>query len=163
MQQRFTQTNLESQTKQSNVNMLTEAIAPLDASASPRILAEHACWRRWAACLLAAGHGAGTWRLRDRRVRNVDDVLVGFPRTASASVTLTTPWIAFGPTWQARQSLMQQRLLAPLPQLQQGCVMAKFQRLHTRPQRSGCARAIYRHQLPPQHRLNAPDSDSASA
>jgi polysaccharide biosynthesis transport protein len=108
VQQRFTQTNLESQTKQSNVNMLTEAVPPLSPS-SPRTML-NTLLGLVAGSLLAVGM-ALFLEIRDRRVRNVEDlaavlelpVLVSLPRPGSK--------LRLG----NKQSLMQQRLLAPLP------------------------------------------------
>jgi polysaccharide biosynthesis transport protein len=108
VQQRFTQTNLESQTKQSSVNMLTEAAPPLT-PASPRTLL-NTLLAGLVGSLLAIGT-ALVLELRDRRVRNVDDlsamldlpVLVTLPRPGSK--------LRLG----NKQSLMQQRLMAPLP------------------------------------------------
>jgi polysaccharide biosynthesis transport protein len=108
VQQRFTQTSLESQTKQSNVNLLTEAVPPLS-PASPRVLLNTAI-----ASVIGAFLAIGTalfLELRDRRVRSVDDlsavldlpILVTLPRPGSK--------LRLG----NKQSIMQQRLLAPLP------------------------------------------------
>jgi chain length determinant protein EpsF len=109
VQQRYTQTSLESQTKQSNVNLLTAAVPPLT-PASPRVLLNTLL-----AALAGVVLGAGLalfLELRDRRVRNIDDLAaaLGLP----VIVTLPKPGsrLALG----GRQSLMQQRLMAPLPQ-----------------------------------------------
>jgi polysaccharide biosynthesis transport protein len=108
VQQRFTQTNLESQTKQSNVNMLTEAIAPLQ-PASPRILL-NTLLAALGGLLLAAG-SALALELRDRRVRNIDDVVASLELPVLVSLPRPGSRLALG----NKQSLMQQRLLAPLP------------------------------------------------
>jgi chain length determinant protein EpsF len=107
--QRFTQTSLESQTKQSNVNLLTAAVPPLNPS-SPRLVLNTLL-----AALVGALIGIGValfLELRDRRVRNIDDLAaaLGLP----VIVTLPKPGsrLSLG----SRQSLMQQRLMAPLPQ-----------------------------------------------
>jgi chain length determinant protein EpsF len=71
--QRFTQTSLESQNTQANVNVLTQASAPLEPS-SPRIIYNTllaAFAGSLAGLLLAFG-----WELFDRRVRSLDDVAV---------------------------------------------------------------------------------------
>ena len=76
--QRFTQTSLESQTTQSNVNLLTQATAPVE-PAFPKI---------WLNMLLSVLVGAllavGVTlllELRDRRVRSLDDAVaaLGLP------------------------------------------------------------------------------------
>jgi polysaccharide biosynthesis transport protein len=71
--QRFTQTNLESQNTQANINVLTQASAPSEPS-SPRVVYN---------TLIAAFAGAlgglllaFGWELFDRRVRSLDDVAV---------------------------------------------------------------------------------------
>jgi chain length determinant protein EpsF len=109
VQQRYTQTSLESQTKQSNVNLLTAAVPPLT-PASPRVVLNTLL-----AALAGVVFGAGLalfLELRDRRVRNIDDLAaaLGLP----VIVTLPKPGsrLSLG----GRQSLMQQRLMAPLPQ-----------------------------------------------
>jgi polysaccharide biosynthesis transport protein len=106
--QRFTQTSLESQTKQSNVNMLTEAIPPL-IPASPRILL-NTILAAIGGLLLAAGTALAL-ELRDRRVRNVDDLVA----TLELPVLVTLPKPGSKLALGNRQSLMQQRLLSPLP------------------------------------------------
>lgn len=106
--QRFTQTNLESQTKQSNVNMLTEAIAPLT-PATPRVLV-NTILAAVGGLLLAAGTALAL-ELRDRRVRNVDDVVA----TLELPVLVTLPKPGSKLALGGKQSLMKQRLLAPLP------------------------------------------------
>jgi polysaccharide biosynthesis transport protein len=108
VQQRFTQTNLESQTKQSSVNVLTEAVPPLS-PASPRILL-NTLLAAVGGLLLAAGT-ALVLELRDRRVRNVDDVVA----TLELPVLVTLPKPGSRLALGNKQSLMQQRLLAPLP------------------------------------------------
>jgi chain length determinant protein EpsF len=107
--QRYTQTSLESQTKQSNVNLLTAAVPPLT-PASPRV-----ALNTLIAALIGALLGASLalfLELRDRRIRNIDDLAaaLGLP----VIVTLPKPGsrLSLG----SRQSLMQQRLMAPLPQ-----------------------------------------------
>ena len=105
---RLNQTSLESQTTQSNVNVLTQAIAPVEAS-FPKI---------WLNMLLAFVVGAllaiGVTlllELRDRRVRALDDVVTA----------LDLPVIGVMPRPGAKRldgrtsSPLRQRLLAPLP------------------------------------------------
>jgi len=112
--QRLTQTSLESQATQSNVNMLTQAVAPLQ-PASPRILFN---------LLLALFVGtlvavlvALLLELRDRRVRSAED--------AAGALDLLVLGVMPKPGAKARSgsvrvSLMQQRLMAPLPQTGKG-------------------------------------------
>jgi succinoglycan biosynthesis transport protein ExoP len=107
--QRFTQTSLESQTTQSNVNVLTQAVAPIT-PASPRVLLNVVL------SILAGGvlavAAALVLEMRDRRIRSIDDVvntlglpvLVSLPKPGSKAARLGR-----------KGSLMQQRLLAPLP------------------------------------------------
>jgi polysaccharide biosynthesis transport protein len=107
VQQRFTQTSLESQTKQSNVNVLTEAVPPLT-PASPRTTLN---------ALL--GLGIGTLlavatvlllEVRDRRVRNTEDLIAVLNLPVLASLPRPVSRLKLG----NKQSLMQQRLMAPL-------------------------------------------------
>jgi polysaccharide biosynthesis transport protein len=107
--QRFTQTTLEGQTTQSNINQLTEAIPPLEPS-SPRVFLN---------TLLALFTGTGLGlavalllELRDRRVRSMDDVVAA----------LELPVIGVMPKPGAKLNLggrsgsaLQHRLMAPLP------------------------------------------------
>jgi chain length determinant protein EpsF len=109
LQQRMNQTNLESQTTQSNVNVLTQAEPPLEPS-SPKILL-NTLLSIFLGTLLAIGTSL-LLELRDRRVRNVDDVLA----------SLDLPVIGIMPKpgdkgimGRKRVSMLQQRLLAPLP------------------------------------------------
>jgi chain length determinant protein EpsF len=109
LQQRMNQTNLESQTTQSNVNVLTQAEPPLDPS-FPKIPLNVAL-AVFLGLLLATGT-ALLLEMMDRRVRNVDDVLV----------SLDLPVIGIMPKpgdkgmmGRKRVSMLQQRLLAPLP------------------------------------------------
>ncbi|MDP2006733.1 MAG: chain length determinant protein EpsF [Rubrivivax sp.] len=106
---RLNQTSLESQTTQSNVNVLTQATPPI----------EHAFPKVWlnlllsvfVGTLLAAGVVLGL-ELRDRRVRALDDVVAA----------LGLPVIGVLPRPGAKRaggraaSPMRQRLLAPLPE-----------------------------------------------
>jgi polysaccharide biosynthesis transport protein len=71
--QRFTQTSLEGQTTQSNVNVMTQAVAPLKPS-SPRIVLNTAL-ALFVGLLLAIASML-IIELMDRRMRDSDDVLV---------------------------------------------------------------------------------------
>lgn len=107
--QRFTQTSLESQTTQSNVNMLTQATPPLEPS-SPRIVL-NTLLAVFMGTLLAVGV-ALVRELMDRRIRNLDDAVaaLGLPVLG----VMPKPG-AKGRAGLAQLSLMQQRLMAPLP------------------------------------------------
>jgi succinoglycan biosynthesis transport protein ExoP len=109
LQQRINQTSLESQTTQSNVNVLTQAEPPLEAS-FPKIPLNVAL-ALFLGLLLATGT-ALLLEMMDRRVRNVDDVLT----------SLDLPVIGVMPKpgdkglmGRKRVSMLQQRLMAPLP------------------------------------------------
>jgi chain length determinant protein EpsF len=108
IQQRVTQTTLESQTTQSNVNLLTQALPPLQPS-SPRVVL-NTILAIVGGSLLAIGAALGL-ELRDRRVRNIDDAVdaLGLPVIGS----LPKPGSKLLPG--SGTSLMQQRLMAPLP------------------------------------------------
>lgn len=112
--QRFTQTSLESQTTQSNMNVLTQAVAPTE-PASPKV---------WLNTLLAALIGSLlalgavlALELRDRRVRSAEDVVAAMALPVIGVMLKPGSRLAFG---NKRGSLMQQRLLAPLPNLSKG-------------------------------------------
>lgn len=107
--QRFTQSSLEGQTTQSNINLLAQATAPSQPS-SPRIL-----FNTLLSVFLGTLAGlvlALLLELRDRRVRSIDDavealelpILGVMPKPGSRSVL-----------GRKRLSTLQQRLLAPLP------------------------------------------------
>ena len=107
--QRMTQTSLEGQATQSNVNVLTQAVAPIE-PASPRVL-RNLLLSLFVGILLGVVT-ALVLELRDRRVRSADDVLgaLGLPVIG----IMPRPGSRFGPG--AKRALtMQQRLLAPLP------------------------------------------------
>jgi chain length determinant protein EpsF len=108
VQQRFTQTSLESQTTQSNVNVLTQAAAPLK-PAAPRITL-NTILAFIGGTLLAIGL-AMALELRDRRIRNIDDVVT----TLGLPVIGAMPKPGSKLALVKRPSLMQQRLMAPLP------------------------------------------------
>jgi succinoglycan biosynthesis transport protein ExoP len=107
--QRFTQTSLEGQATQSNVNQLTQAIPPVEPS-SPRVVL-NTVLALIVGTLLAFGV-ALLIELRDRRVRNVDDVIdaLGLPVLG----VMPKPGAKLHLSGN-RGSAMQQRLLAPLP------------------------------------------------
>lgn len=112
--QRFTQTNLESQATQSNVNLLTQAQPPIEHS-SPNLVLNTAL-AVFLGSLLALGT-ALLLELMDRRVRNPEDAVaaLGLP------VIGVMPKPGSRLSLRGRQaSLMQQRLLAPLPAPPQG-------------------------------------------
>jgi polysaccharide biosynthesis transport protein len=106
--QRFTQTSLESQTTQSNVNMLTQAAPPLK-PASPRVTL-NTVLAFIGGTLLAIGI-AMALELRDRRIRNIDDVVDTLGLPVIGSMPRPGSKLSLG----KRPSLMQQRLMAPLP------------------------------------------------
>lgn len=108
VQQRYSQTSLESQTTQSNVNVLTQATAPIEPS-SPRVLL-NVVLSLVLGLLLAMGT-ALLLELMDRRVRSLDDVVEA----------LELPVLGVMPKPGAKRlrggrspSAMQQRLMAPL-------------------------------------------------
>lgn len=107
---RFNQASLESQTTQSNVNVLTQAVAPVFHS-SPRV-AVNALVAVFVGTLLGLAL-AVLLELRDRRVRGVDDVVtaLGLPNIGvmpGRKSKLALP--------SRHPSLMQKRLMAPLRQ-----------------------------------------------
>ena len=107
--QRFTQTSLESQTTQSNVNLLTQATPPLE-PASPRI-GLNTLMSVFVGTMLALGT-ALVLELMDRRIRGLDDAVtaLGLPVIG----VMPKPG-AKGRAGLTQLSLMQQRLMAPLP------------------------------------------------
>ena len=112
--QRLTQTSLESQATQSNINLLTQATPPLQ-PASPRILF-NLLLSLFVGILLAVLL-ALLLELRDRRVRSAED--------AVAALGLPVLGVMPKPGAKARSglaqvSLMQQRLMAPIPQTGKG-------------------------------------------
>jgi succinoglycan biosynthesis transport protein ExoP len=106
--QRFTQTSLESQSTQSNMNMLTQATPPIEAS-SPRILV-NTLLSIVLGSLLAIG-AALMLELVDRRVRTADDIvaMLGLP------IIGTIPAKGSKRFGGGRVSALQQQLLTPLP------------------------------------------------
>ena len=107
--QRYTQTNLESQTTQSNINLLTQAEAPLYA-ASPRV-GLNTIVAAVAGLLLAVGVVL-VLELLDRRLRSADDIVAALDLPVIGVMPKPNSKLARG---NGKLSLMQQRLLAPLP------------------------------------------------
>jgi succinoglycan biosynthesis transport protein ExoP len=106
---RLNQTNLESQTTQSNVFALTQATPPLDPS-SPRVFT-NALIAVFGGTLLGVG-AALVLELLDRRLRAVDEV--------SGALGLPVLGVMPGPANRrflrgAKANRMRQRILAPLP------------------------------------------------
>jgi polysaccharide biosynthesis transport protein len=108
LQQRMTQTSLEGQSTQSNVNVLTEATPPIEPS-SPRILL-NTLLSVFIGTLLALGL-AMVLELIDRRVRNVDDVVAALGLPVLGVMPKPGARRRFG---SVRLPSMQQRLMAPL-------------------------------------------------
>jgi len=107
--QRFTQTSLESQTTQSNVNMLTQAVPPIE-PATPRLLLN-------GLIALLVGTVLGVFvalflELRDRRVRTVEDLVATLGLPVIGALPRPGSKLALG----GRTSYLQQQLLQPLPQ-----------------------------------------------
>ena len=108
--QRLTQTSLEGQATQSNVNVLTQAVPPVK-PASPRILF-NLLLALFVGTLLAV-LTALLLELRDRRVRSMDDVFDALGLPVIGELLKPGSKLALG---RNGPSLMQQRLLAPLAQ-----------------------------------------------
>ena len=108
--QRLTQTSLESQANQSNVNVLTQAVPPIE-PASPRVVL-NTLLAILGGGLLAIGTALAL-ELRDRRVRNMDDVVAALGLPVIGALPKPGSKLALGG---GGPSLMQQRLLAPLAQ-----------------------------------------------
>lgn len=114
VQLRFTQTSLESQTTQSNINVLSEAVPPTDVS-SPKIIL-NTVLAIFLGGLLAIAT-AMLLEVRDRRVRSVDDVLSALDLPVIG--VMPKPG-SKGLLGRNRASTMQRRLLAPLPSPSKG-------------------------------------------
>jgi chain length determinant protein EpsF len=108
VQSRLAQTTLESQTTQSNVNVLTQASPPLEPS-SPNIVLNTAL-AIFLGGLLAVGT-ALLLELMDRRVRGLDDILTAL----ELPVIGVLPKPGSRRAGKALQSSLQQRLMSPLP------------------------------------------------
>ncbi len=108
--QRFTQTSLESQTTQSNINLLNKASVPIEPS-SPRMVL-NLVLAFIVGTLLAVGL-ALLLELRDRRVRNADDLVdaLGLPVLGLMPKPGSRLRLGSRPV-----PLLQQRVMAPLPQ-----------------------------------------------
>jgi len=109
LQQRFLQTSLEGQATQSNVNVLTQATAPLQPS-SPRIVL-NSLMAVFVGTLLAVLLVL-LLELRDRRVRNVDDVIAALGLPVLGTMPKPGAKLYLGGQGGA---LLQQRLMAPTP------------------------------------------------
>ena len=114
VQQRFTQSSLEGQTTQSNVSVLAQANVPTQPS-SPNVL-------RNVLLGLLAGTALGVLlvfglELRDRRVRSVDDVVASLELPVLGVMPRPGIGSSLG---RKRLSILQQRLLAPLPHSAKG-------------------------------------------
>lgn len=110
VQGRLAQTSLESQTTQSNVSVLTQAVPPIEPS-SPNVALNTAL-----AVFLGSLLAIGTvllLELMDRRVRSVDDVIAALdlPVIGVLPKTGAKRWSP----GKALQSPMQQRLMGPVP------------------------------------------------
>jgi uncharacterized protein involved in exopolysaccharide biosynthesis len=114
IQQRFTQTSLESQTTQNNISVLSQAVAPLE-PASPKILL-NLVLASFVGSLLAVG-SALALEMRDRRVRSADDIVAAIDLPVIG--VIAKPGSRHAPGAKSG-STMQQRLLAPLPQAERG-------------------------------------------
>ena len=112
--QRYTQTSLESQTTQSNINLLTQASPPLEPS-SPRVLL-NTLLSVFLGALLAIGT-ALVLELMDRRVRTVDDVVDALGLPVLGLMPKPGSKLHLGGR---RPSAMQQRLMAPMPPAAKG-------------------------------------------
>jgi polysaccharide biosynthesis transport protein len=107
--QRFTQTSLESQTTQSNVNLLTQAVPPIE-PASPRLLLNTLV--SLLVGLLLAVMVTLFLELRDRRVRTVEDLVATLGLPVIGALPKPGSKFALG----GRTTYLQQQLLQPLPQ-----------------------------------------------
>lgn len=112
--QRFTQTALESQTTQSNINLLTQATPPIEPS-SPKLLL-NTLLAVFLGTLLAVGT-ALLLELMDRRVRNVDDVVDALGLPVLGIMPKPGSKLRLGASHTA---LLQQRLMAQLPHAAKG-------------------------------------------
>ncbi len=114
VQARLSQTSLESQTTQSNVNLLTQATPPVEA-ASPKLLL-NTLLSVFVGTLLAVG-AALMMEMRDRRVRSLDDVITALDLPVLGVMPRPSTRSLLG---RRRVSIMQQRLMAPLPPAAKG-------------------------------------------
>lgn len=107
--QRFTQTSLEGQATQSNINLLTQAEPPLQ-PATPRVML-NTIVATILGVLLAVGVVL-LLELFDRRLRTADDVAAALDLPVIGVMPKPGSRLAL----RGKPSLLQQRLLAPLPQ-----------------------------------------------
>ena len=112
--QRVTQTSLEGQSTQGNVNVLTQAVPPIEHS-SPRVVL-NTLLSAFLGLMLAIAT-ALLLELRDRRVRNVDDVVAALGLPVLGVMPKPGSRLLHR---HARISSMQQRLMAPLPPAAKG-------------------------------------------
>jgi len=113
VQTRLNQTSLEGQTTQSNVNVLNQADPPLLPS-SPKILL-NTLLAVFLGTLLSIGT-ALLLELMDRRVRNIDDIVTAL----DLPVIGVMPKPGSGKKGRQQVSLLQQRLMAPMPPATKG-------------------------------------------
>jgi uncharacterized protein involved in exopolysaccharide biosynthesis len=113
VQTRLNQTSLEGQTTQSNVNVLNQADPPLLPS-SPKILL-NTLLAVFLGTLLSIGT-ALLLELMDRRVRNIDDIVTAL----DLPVIGVMPKPGSAKTGKKQVSLLQQRLMAPMPPATKG-------------------------------------------
>jgi len=113
VQTRLNQTSLEGQTTQSNVNVLNQADPPLQPS-SPKILL-NTLLAVFLGTLLSIGT-ALLLELMDRRVRNIDDIVTAL----DLPVIGVMPKPGSGKKGRQQVSLLQQRLMAPMPPATKG-------------------------------------------
>jgi polysaccharide biosynthesis transport protein len=114
IQARFTQTNLEGQATQSNVNVLTLASPPLEHS-TPKV-GLNTILAFFVGSLLAIGTALAL-ELRDRRVRSAEDLVNALKLPVIG--LMPKPGMRM-PLGARKDSDMQHRLLAPLPQPAKG-------------------------------------------
>ena len=107
--QRFTQTSLESQTTQSNANVLTQATPPIE-PATPRLLLNTLL--SLLVGLFLAVLVTLFLELRDRRVRTVEDLVATLGLPVIGALPKPGSKLAMG----SRTSYLQQQILQPLPQ-----------------------------------------------
>ncbi len=112
--QRFNQSSMEGQTNQSNVHTLQQASEPTKPS-SPKIFLNTLMAGLFGS-VLAVGV-ALLLELRDRRVRSVDDVVAALDLPLLG--VMPKPGSRIGPGAK-RLSILQQRLMAPVPASQKG-------------------------------------------
>jgi polysaccharide biosynthesis transport protein len=115
VQARLAQTSLESQTTQSNVNVLAQASAPVEPS-SPKVVL-NTLLALFLGGLLAVGT-ALLLEMMDRRVRSADDILAALDLPVIG--ILPKPGAKGWRGGKALPSAMQQRLMGPGPAATKG-------------------------------------------